>query len=130
MKRYELTFILSPEISEQEFQKISEEINNFIISKGGEIEEIKKPTRRRLGYLVKKRAEGLLCVLDFLLEQGKIEELELMLKQKQGVLRHMIIRREKKKPASIRKRIEKTAKPRQKADIMEIDQKIEEMLKE
>ena len=130
MKRYELTFILSPEISEPEFQKISEEINNFIISKGGEIEEIKKPTRRRLGYLVKKRAEGLLCVLDFLLEQGKIEELELMLKQKQGVLRHMIIRREKKKPASIRKRIEKTAKPRQKADIMEIDQKIEEMLKE
>ena len=54
MKRYELTYLLSPDLSEKEFQETSEIIKSLILNEEGEVEEIKKPIRKSWAILLKK----------------------------------------------------------------------------
>ncbi len=129
MKRYELTLLVSPDSSEKELEETVNKIKEFISIKQGEVKEIKKPTRRNLGYLVKKREEALLSILIFSLKETALNELNLSIKNMPNVLRHVIVKKEKEKMISHKRRM-KREKPRQKADITEIDQKIDEILKE
>ena len=147
MKFYELTYLISPNVSEKELKDITGEINGLIGKEGGKISQEPRPSRQRLSYPVKKMTDAFLITEEFYLEPGKMEKAEKLLREKKQILRYIILA---KKPADKIKKYAPKRRPgiipppkteeisslqikpkeRRKIDLKEIDQRIEEILKE
>lgn len=58
MRRYETTFILTPELEETELEKNISRYSEIITSRGGTIEKEDRWGMRRLAYMIKKKTQG------------------------------------------------------------------------
>ena len=100
MKTYELTYIVSPEITLEEAEAKGKEIELAISSKEGIILKQLNPVAKTFSYPIGKNASGFLGVLEFQLESEKLIELEAELTKDVKIVRHMLII---KKPAEFKK---------------------------
>ncbi len=132
-KSYELTYIVSPNLSEQELGILIAEITSYIREETGSVEKTSMPSKIKLGYLIKKNAEAFLVSTYFSLSPERLINLEKVLKEQHDILRYIVIAKIKRK-----EKPEKPRKPQpiktpqtleQKVDLNEIDQKIEDILK-
>lgn len=150
MRYYELTYLLSPDLSEEEVRRWQEKIRTTIQEEGGIISETKNPLKRKLAYPIKdnlrsKKREGYLATLSFNLDSDrqksrpeKLENLEKKLRAENQILRYLISskRRAKiiamaKKPFPKPKIPKKVEKPKvKKVELGEIEKKLEEILGE
>ena len=134
MKLYELTYLISPELSESELKSLNEKINSLIQKGAGVLNEVKLPIKKRLGQLIKKQREAFLINLSFYLEPDKLGNLEQQLKSEKKILRYLILARPKIKIAKVRKRptkvIPKIPVKEKKVELKEIEKKLEEILGE
>jgi small subunit ribosomal protein S6 len=94
MKTYELTYIISPEITSEEAEAKAKEIESIIQGKEGTILNKSNPTAKTLSYPIKKRASGFLGSLEFQLEPEKLLELEEIIAKDGNIARHMVIIKE------------------------------------
>ncbi len=129
MRHYELTYLISPDLSEKEAKVFSEKIISLIQGLGGELlGEVKTPVRKKMAYL---------ATLNFHLDPEKLGGLEKGLKSENQVLRYIILTKpkhitryvlgEKVPPSKLPKKI---VKPEAKVELKEIEKKLEEILGE
>lgn len=138
MKNYELTYLISPDLSEEELKIFSGKINNFIQEEAGVLEKTTEPFKRKLSYPIKKKEEGFSITLIFSLDPGKLENLEKKLKPENQILRYIILTKKNPEKILAPRRHPKTqddqpstSQPKvKKVELKEIDKKIEEILKE
>lgn len=130
MKYYDLTYLISPEVSEKDAQDLSQNIVNFLQKEGKFLESVKTPSKIKLAYPVKKKDKAYLSFLNFFLEPGKIGNLKKKLDSENNILRFLISSKEPPR-VEVPKRIPKTPrKPvRKKVELKEIEKKLEEILK-
>ena len=139
IKQYELIYLITPDLTEEEIKSLIEKISLYITQINGVIEKTIGPERRRLAYSVKEKKEALLVSLIFSLSQDKVKEIFEKVKKEDLVLRHMIIIKKKEKENAgakrrtkpIEKPVEKTAQENKdkKVEIEKISEKIDEILK-
>ena len=91
MKTYELTYIISSEITSEEAGAMAKEVNSLIESKEGTILRSENPVAKTLSYPIKKFGSGYFVVLEFSAEPEKIKELGEKLKNDKKILRHLVI---------------------------------------
>lgn len=145
MRNYELTYILSSELSEKDIPKISEKIKGLF---AGKIVKEDYWGKKRFAYPIKKFGkkyeDGFYLTLHFQTEPEKIEELERKLKLEEEILRHLIVSKKEKKviekPKEIKKPKKVKVKPKverpkpkikeEKKRIKALEEKLEEILKE
>jgi len=142
--KYELTYIVIPNLAEEDLSKLIAEINNLIVNNGGEIKEQKALIKRKLAYPIKKNKNGDYITIEFLIEPEKIDNINKGIKLEKNILRHLIIILSEKiqKVKKIRKNIQaesviaetpksKPAKKqtiKEKVKLEELDKKLEELL--
>jgi len=107
MKTYELTYIITPEISLEEAEAKAKEIEAAIQGKEGVILGQANPSAKTLSYPIKKHASGFLGVLEFQMESEKLVEFKENFSKDEKIARHMVTI---KRPARIKK--ERRAKPK------------------
>jgi len=128
MKYYELTYLISPELSTEEIEKFQEKLRSLIIEGGG-LDKIGNPIRKKLAYPIKKKNEAFLATLNFYLNPGKLEDLEKKLKGEEKILRFLIVT--KKRPKILPEILVKPGKiVKPKVELKEIEKKLEEILGE
>lgn len=151
MKKYELTYLISPDLSGGEAKTLSQKVSGFI-AKQGKLEKTEDPFKKKLAYPVKDKTEAFLSIIVFSFEPNQLSILENNLKSDPKIMRHIIIIKKEEKKISKRK-LEKvlSKKPEKlfaisadkqeaeketpitetkKVELKEIDQKIEEILKD
>ncbi|MCJ7786687.1 30S ribosomal protein S6 [Patescibacteria group bacterium] len=147
MKLYELTLILTPDLSEEEGKLFQKKIQSFIQEEDGILTDSRNPLKRKLGYPIKKKVEAFLVTLNFNLAPEKLGNLEKKLRSENQILRYLILTKQrpkispvegKKLPVSPKilpsetyndKKIVKPPKEK-KVELKEIEKKLEEMLGE
>jgi len=107
MKTYELTYIITSEITPEEANAKSKEIEGVVSSKGGVITEQTSLTAKTLSYPIKKQGSGFLGVLKFQLSPEKIPELKDVIAKDKKIVRHLIV---VKKPTSLKTSSKRTLK--------------------
>jgi ribosomal protein S6 len=117
MKTYELTYIVSPEITSEEAEAKAKEVESAIKNREGVILKQSNPIAKTLSYPIKKRASGFFGVLEFQLEPEKLIEIKEILEKDGKIVRHMVIIKLPQKP-----RKERRSKP---APAFEIEKKVE-----
>jgi len=91
MRTYEVLFILSPQVPEEEATTLATEFKRIAEGTGAKLTHEEVWGRRRLAYPINKFNEGNYQLLVFETEAG-LTELDRRMKNSDRILRHMIVR--------------------------------------
>lgn len=138
MKYYELTYLITPDLAEEEARAFQNKVNSFIADEGV-LEEGNVILRKKLAYPIKKKEQSYLAVATFNALPEKISSLEKKLKEEKEILRYILVIKEKQQSLKIRphmakrKPIVETKEPisqEKKVELKEIEKKLDEILNE
>jgi small subunit ribosomal protein S6 len=91
MRTYEVLFILSPQVTEEETTTLINDFKGIATTNGATLKSEDAWGRRRLAYPIEKFNEGIYHL--FVLEsEGSLSELDRRMKNVDRVLRHLIVR--------------------------------------
>lgn len=125
MQTYELTYIITPEISSEEAEAKSKEIESAIQGNEGVVVSKTSPVAKALAQPIKNRASGFLGILEFKIEPEKLSAIQELVKKDEKITRHIVL---VKKPIKIRK--ERRAKKGLLGQILEVAQKKDDAVKQ
>jgi len=94
LRRYEVIFIIRPDLDEEKNAAVIEKFKEIVESHGGEIIKLDKWGKRKLAYEVKDFREGSYVIIQIKAEPRLASELDRVFKITDEVLRHMIVREE------------------------------------
>lgn len=94
MKTYELSYIVSPELTSEEAADKARELELAITSREGLVLKQSNPVAKTLSYPIAKRASGFFGVIEFQIESEKLLELKEIIAKDGKIVRHMLIIKE------------------------------------
>ncbi|KAA9005144.1 30S ribosomal protein S6 [Paenibacillus spiritus] len=89
MRKYEVMYIIRPDIEQEAVQAAVEKFQG-IISNGGEITKHDVQGKKRLAYEIKKFRDGVFVLVNFTAEPAVVTELERIMKISDEVIRYLI----------------------------------------
>jgi len=89
MRKYEVMYILRPELEQEAIQAAVEKFQG-IIQNGGEITKHDVMGKRRLAYEINKIRDGIYVLVNFTATPEVVAELERILKISDEVIRYLI----------------------------------------
>lgn len=90
MKNYETVFIMTPVLTERQFNDSLSKVKNFITECGGSIVDSQNLGLKKLAYKIKKKSTGLYQFIEFTAEPDFINKLRIMFQRDENVLRFLI----------------------------------------
>lgn len=95
MTNYEITYIISPAIDEAAKNDLVERFDNVLKNNGAEVVDSKDWSKRRFAYEIGGFTEGIYHVVNAKTDNADaINEFDRLAKFNDGILRHMIVKRE------------------------------------
>ena len=94
MRRYETTYILRPNLGEEQFTEIIERTNAIITNDGGSIISLNRWGTRKLAYEIRKENLGYYIHFDFAATGSTVQEMERIFRIDDRVLRFLTIKLE------------------------------------
>ncbi len=91
MRTYEVTYILSPEMEEEQVTELQEKFTNMVTEAGGEIVNIDNWGKRKLAYEIEGKNEGIYVITKFNSQSEAAENLRRNLKISDQVLKALVI---------------------------------------
>lgn len=91
-RTYELMFIVRPDMTEEDQDKLISTLDNAVNSSGGKIHNVEKMGKRRLAYTVRKFNDGVYILLTFEGSGGLVHELERRLRVSEPVIKFLSVR--------------------------------------
>ncbi len=92
LRDYDLVFIISPEVADDAFEAIINNVSQFITGKGGTITNIERWGKKKLAYPLKHFLEGNYVLVKFKMNAVWGQELENNLQISENILRHLLIK--------------------------------------
>ena len=118
MRKYEIMFIVRPDVPEEELSKLISQMESVVSNSGGKVEKVDKMGRRRLAYRVKRQREGFYVLFTLEGSGDTVKEFERRLKVIDTVIKFLTVRmddqlkRGEKKKALRAKQESKRPKPK------------------
>jgi small subunit ribosomal protein S6 len=140
MPKYELMYILSSAVSDNDVPPISDEVNKFISDNGGTLLTQEMLGKKKLAYPIKKTRNGFYVLQTFNLEGPKLQPRDDKLRAIEHIIRYLYVNVEEQerrasKDKSVQEKMRASRKPKVEAAIPEVklsetelEQKIERAL--
>lgn len=93
MRKYEVMYILRPDLEQEEIQASIEKFEG-IIKNGGEITNSEVMGKRRLAYEIDKFRDGFYVLVNFNASPDVVKELDRILRISDEVIRYLIVKDE------------------------------------
>jgi small subunit ribosomal protein S6 len=91
-RTYELMFIVRPDMTEEDQDKLISSLESAVTSAGGQVKNMEKMGKRRLAYTVRKFSDGMYILLTFEGSGGLVHELERRLRVSEPVIKFLSVR--------------------------------------
>jgi small subunit ribosomal protein S6 len=95
MAYYEMLYIVSQELPDEEKEKLIAKLGDFVEKNGGKIASESRWGTRALAYTIKKQDKGYYVLTYFDLPEKSLKELKYFVKVNEGFFRAMILKKEK-----------------------------------
>ena len=92
MRTYEVLFILSPQVAEDEATSLISDFRTTAEKQGAKLTSEESWGRKRLAYPIEKQTDGIYHLFLFEAEGEALSELDRRMKNSDRVVRHMIVR--------------------------------------
>lgn len=94
VRQYEAMFVVNPNLEEEGIKALIDKFKE-IINSSGTVESVEEWGKRKLAYPINKVNEGFYTVINFSAEPSFAHELERIFKITDGVLKYLIINKNK-----------------------------------
>src|SRR5437870_3364249 len=91
-RTYELMFIVRPDMTEEDQDKLISTLESAVASSGGNVKSVEKMGKRRLAYVVRRFREGIYVLLTVEGGGELIHELERRLRVTEPVIKFLTVR--------------------------------------
>lgn len=95
MRKYELMYIIRPNIEDEAKTALVERFDGVITNNGGEIAESKDWGKRRLAYEINDFRDGYYRLMKISGEPAVVEEFTRLAKINDNIIRHIVIKEDK-----------------------------------
>ena len=93
MRKYEVMFIVRPDLEETEIKKVAENMKEVLSSKGANVVDFKEMGQRELAYTIKNYKNGYYFLIVAECENDEaIKEFDRVSLINEDVLRHLIVK--------------------------------------
>ena len=92
MRNYEIIFIVRPDVTEEDVDKLIAQMEGVVAGSGGQLEKVEKLGRRRLAYRVEKQREGIYVLFRLQGSGDTVKEFERRLKVSDTVIKYLTVR--------------------------------------
>ncbi len=92
MKKYEVLFLINPEISDDELQNTVNKLRSLIEAQQGEIVKMEDWGKRRLAYRVQKHSKGHYFLIHFNGNSAILSEIERFLRFNESIMKFIIVK--------------------------------------
>lgn len=92
MNKYEVLYIITPEITEEATKAEIEKFSGIVANNGGEVTAVDEWGKRKLAYEIDYKSEGYYVLMTFLSAPEFPSELERNFKNDESILRYMVTR--------------------------------------
>jgi small subunit ribosomal protein S6 len=96
MRKYEVMYILRPDLQEEAVKADVERFATVITDNGGEMEKVNEQGKKRLAYEINDFREGYYVLKNFQSEPAAVNEMERLMKISDDVIRYLIVREDEK----------------------------------
>ena len=94
MNKYEVLYVITPELEEEANRAIIEKFAGIITANGGVIENTDEWGKKKLAYPIDYKTEGYYVLVNFEAASELPKELERNFKNDESIMRYMVVRRE------------------------------------
>ncbi|AEB26265.1 30S ribosomal protein S6 [Bacillus sp. L381] len=94
MKKYEVMYIIRPNIDEESKKAVIERFNNVLTSNGAEITGTKDWGKRRLAYEINDFRDGFYQILNVQSDAAAVSEFDRLAKISDDIIRHIVVKEE------------------------------------
>lgn len=91
MRKYEITFIVHPDLDAEAFKTLTEQVQGWVSKAGGTLEKTDVWGKRKLAYPIKKQSEGQYVLLHADLDPATCAELERQFRLQESIMRFLIV---------------------------------------
>jgi small subunit ribosomal protein S6 len=91
MPKYELMYILSSAVSDNDVPVVSEEVNKFLTDSGATLLTHELLGKKKLAYPIKKTRNGFYVLQTFNLEGSKLQGLDNKLRSIEPIIRYLVV---------------------------------------
>lgn len=91
MSKYELLYIISSELTDEQKEDLMKKVEGIITKNNGVIENVEKSGIKKFAYPINYRAEGYYCLVNFTAEGDAPNTIGKVLNITDGVVRQMIV---------------------------------------
>ncbi|MBU8881270.1 30S ribosomal protein S6 [Bacillus sp. FJAT-29790] len=95
MKKYEIMYIIRPNIEDEAKKALVERFNTILAENGAELTESKDWGKRRLAYEINDFRDGYYQLMNVNAEAPAVDEFSRLAKISEDIIRHIVIRNEK-----------------------------------
>lgn len=106
-RSYEVMFIVRPDLTEEDVDKLISTLQTHVTNAGGIVENVEKMGKRRLAYLVKKFQDGQYVLFTLNADGKAVHELERRMRVTEPIIKFITVRMDEE-----RQRLEKIRKLR------------------
>lgn len=96
MRDYELVLIISPDLDLDGQKKVLAKIKKEIEEVKGKVVKETEWGKKELAYPIAKKTSGRFLLLEVSLPEGEIKDLDPKFRNQEGILRHLLVRKENK----------------------------------
>ncbi len=93
MNKYEIMFIVKPNVEEEARNTVLDNFKNILSTDGGTVDNVNEWGLRDLAYEIQDFKKGYYVIFDATTSAGAVAELDRVSRINANVLRHMIIRK-------------------------------------
>ena len=100
MRKYEVAFIVHPDLDETAFEEIQERVKGWISEAGGKVTNVDLWGKKKLAYEIRKQTEGQYVLLETEMDPSYCAELERNFQLQESIMRFMVTHATETAPAS------------------------------
>lgn len=94
MRKYEVMYIIRPNIDEESKKAVIERFNNVLTSNGAEITGTKDWGKRRLAYEINDFRDGFYQIINVQSDAAAVQEFDRLAKISDDIIRHIVVKEE------------------------------------
>lgn len=91
MRKYELMYIIRPDVDQEKVDATVEKFKGIITDNGGEITSHDVIGKKRLAYEINKVRDGIYVLVHFTAEPAVVTEVDRVMRITDEIMRHLIV---------------------------------------
>lgn len=96
MRKYEIMYIIRPNIEDEAKKALVERFNGILSENGAEVTEAKEWGKRRLAYEINDFRDGYYMLIQVNSAAAAVQEFDRLAKISEDIIRHIVIKKEDK----------------------------------